>query len=221
MLRYAFIPGLIMLCLGTLSAQKSKALFNQENLSGWYAFSKEDGKLEHAEDLFRVSDQMIHLYGPKAGYLMSQKSFREFVLKAEFRWNTDTTFSRKSSKKNSGLMYLVPKSAKDTLWPQGIQFQIKEGATGDFILLQHVTLEQNGTRNQPGPSVVVKRTDDAEKEAGQWNQIEIRVENGEIKQLLNGKLVNEGRYPSVTKGRILLQYEGYPIDFRNIEIQKL
>lgn len=221
MLKYSSLLIALILICGTLSAQKSKKLFNGENLSGWYAFSKEDGKLTNGEDLFHVSDHMVRLYGPKAGYLMSKKSFSDFVLKAEFRWNTNEKFERKSQRKNSGLMYLVPKTAKDTLWPQGIQFQIKEGATGDFILLQNVTLEQDGARNEPGRSVVLKNTENAENAAGEWNKIEIRVENGHISQYLNGKLVNEGRYPSVTKGRILLQYEGYPIDFRNIEIQKL
>jgi hypothetical protein len=212
---------LLSLLCGTLSAQKSTPLFNNENLAGWYAFSQEDGKQTDAEELFRVSNQMIRLYGTKAGYLMSKKSFGEFVLTAEFRWNTDETFGRKSQKKNSGLMYLVPKSAKDTLWPRGIQFQIKEGATGDFILLQNVTLEQNGARNKPGQSVVISKSENTEKAAGEWNHIEIRVEKGHISQYLNGRLVNEGDHPSVTKGRILLQYEGYPIDFRNIEIRKL
>ena len=65
-------------------------------------------------------------------------------------------------------------TAKDTLWPQGIQFQIKEGATGDFILLQNVTLEQNGARNEPGRSVVISKSENAENAAGEWNQIEIK-----------------------------------------------
>ena len=212
---------ILLLSSTTIFAQKSISLFNGNNLKGWYAFSSEDGKLKNAEDLFVVSDNTIHLYGKKAGYLMSEKSFANFNLKAEFRWNTDKNVERKSQKKNSGLMYLVPKSAKDTLWPQGIQFQIKEGATGDFILLQNVTLEKDGTRNEPGRSVAISKNENAENTAGEWNTIEILVENDLIKQYLNGKLVNEGRYPSVTKGRILLQYEGYPIDFRSIEITKL
>lgn len=221
MLKHVTLFSLLILISGALSAQKNINLFNWENLKGWYAFSSEDGILKDAETLFHVDNQVIRLYGPKAGYLMSKKSFSEFTLKAEFRWNTDENFERKSQKKNSGLMYLVPASAKDTLWPQGIQFQIKEGSTGDFILLQNVTIEQNGARNEPGRSVVVKNSGNTEKTAGEWNQLEIRVDKGEIKQFLNGKLVNEARYPSVTKGRILLQYEGYPIDFKNIVIQKL
>ena len=39
-------------------------------------------------------------------------------------------------------------------------------------------------------------------------------------QRLNGKLVNKGTESSVNQGRILLQYEGFPIDFRKITIKK-
>ena len=206
-------------CLSA-SAQKDVKLFNGKNLKGWYAFT-ENGKTDKPETVFRVDKGMIRLFGLTAGYLMSTKSFDSFELTAEFRWNTDTSFVRKSPKMNSGLMYLVPPSAKDTLWPQGIQFQIKEKATGDFILLQNVTVEQNGEQSIPGRSVVLAKTEDTEKEAGEWNLITIRVENGQVSQYLNGKLVNLGTNPSVTCGRILLQYEGYPIDFRNLRIHKL
>ncbi|WP_163707531.1 3-keto-disaccharide hydrolase [Mangrovibacterium lignilyticum] len=202
-------------------AQKPSQLYNGKNLNGWYAFDSASGKHKKANELFQASDNMIRMFGPEAGYLMSKKSYNEFELTAEFRWNTVENFTRKNNKKNSGLMYLVPESAKDTLWPQGIQFQIKEGSTGDFILLQNVTLEQKGTRNDPGRSVVLGKDKDAEMPTGEWNKIRIRVESGKVSQYLNGELVNEGIKPSVNNGRILLQYEGFPIDFRNIEITKL
>jgi len=118
-------------------------------------------------------------------------------------------------------MYLVPSNAEDMLWPKGIQFQIKDGATGDFILLQGVTLLVNGKTTEPGKSVVVKSTGDASNPTGAWNTLVVTVQNGKIKQLLNAKLVNEGSDPSVPEGRILLQYEGFPIDFRKVEIVKL
>ena len=59
-----------------------------------------------------------------------------------------------------------------------------------------------------------------EKNIGQWNKLVIISKNGVIIQKLNRKLVNQGTESSVTQGRILLQYEGYPIDFRKINIKK-
>jgi 3-keto-disaccharide hydrolase len=202
-------------------AQTAVQLFNHQDLNGWYAYNKESGKHANATDLFVVENQMIRLYGDIAGYLMSEESFHNFQLTAEFRWNTDTTFVRRNQTKNSGVMYLVPVEAPDMLWPKGIQFQIKEGATGDFILLQDVTLRIKGEKTEPGKSVAATRFEDAANPIGKWNTLVVTCLNGNIKQELNGKLVNEGDDPSVSEGRILLQYEGFPIDFRVVEIVKL
>jgi len=118
-------------------------------------------------------------------------------------------------------MYLVPFDAVDMLWPKGIQFQIKDGATGDFVLLQDVTIFINGVKTQAGSSVVVKRIKDASKADDEWNSLVVTVQDGVISQYLNGQLVNQGNHPSVSEGRILLQYEGYPIDFRKVKILPL
>ncbi len=104
---------------------------------------------------------------------------------------------------------------------KGIQFQIKEGATGDFVLLQDVTMLIKGKKTIPGKSVTAARFEDAERPFGEWNTVIITSIDGKINQELNGKLVNEGTEPTVSEGRILLQYEGYPIDFRKLEMKKL
>ncbi|WP_315824617.1 family 16 glycoside hydrolase [Paraflavitalea speifideaquila] len=118
-------------------------------------------------------------------------------------------------------MYNVPDTARDVLWPAGIQFQVKEGATGDFILLENVTLAVRGETKGPGKSVAVPRLGEQEKPLGQWNTILIRHIKGACTQYLNGVLVNEGSQASSQSGRILLQYEGAPIDFRKVEIKSL
>lgn len=202
------------------NAQKKVALFNQKDLTGWYAFEPKTGKHDNASEVFSVENKMIRLYGKDAGYLMSLESFENFQLTAEFRWNTDPSFVRKSDNRNSGLMYLVPNETPDELWPKGIQFQIKEKATGDFILLQGVTLNVKGMPTIAGKSVESKFFKSAEKPVGEWNTIKITVKNGTVTQRLNGKVVNKGTEATVKEGRILLQYEGFPIDFRKVTIKK-
>lgn len=219
--RLIFLLFLVILPFNKAQSQSKIKLFNQKNLAGWYAYESASGKQEDASKLFHVKKKMIRLYGDKIGYLMSEKSFGNFQLTVEFRWNNDSTFSRKSNKKNSGIMYLVPAETPDVLWPKGIQFQIKEGGSGDFVFLQDVTLNINGKQTEPGKSVTSARFADAEKSFGEWNTAVITSLNGTIKQELNGKLVNEGTEPKISEGRILLQYEGYPIDFRKITIKKL
>ncbi|HYW35309.1 MAG TPA: DUF1080 domain-containing protein [Balneolaceae bacterium] len=196
-------------------------LFNGKNLDDWYAWQQTSGKHDNAADIFSVEDHMIRLYGPRAGYLMSKRSFHNFKLTVEYRWNTDTTFDRKNNHINSGIMYLVPAATPDTLWPKGIQFQVKKDATGDFIFLRGTTLKIKGKRTTPGRSVISTRFQDAAHPIGEWDTVTITYRDNKITQQLNGKLVNEGTDPSVTSGRIMLMYEGFPIDFRKVELKKL
>ena len=218
-LKYTFIFFLFLTSSTHLYAQSK--LFNGKNLKGWYAYEPKSGKHEKALDLFKVENKMIRLYGDKLGYVMTEKSFKNFQLTVVFRWNTDSTVSRKSNKRNSGIMYLVPTATKDTLWPKGIQYQVKEGGTGDFVLLQEVTLLVIGRQTEPGKSVTSARFSDAEKPVGELNTAVVTVKDGNVKQELNGKLVNEGTLTEPIEGKILLQYEGFPIDFSKIVIKKL
>lgn len=211
---------ILLVTIQCVSAQK-KCLFNHKNLKGWYAYQKDSERKSDATEVFSVEDKMIRMYGKEAGYLMSHQAFKNFKLKVQFRWNTDDAFVRKNDKKNSGVMYLVPSDATDELWPKGIQYQIKEEATGDFVLLQDVTLKIKGVPTIPGKSVVSKFFKNAEKPIGEWNTLIVICKNGNIQQYLNGHLVNEGNDASVSEGRILLQYEGYPIDFKEVTIREL
>ena len=202
-----------------ISAQKI-SLSDGKNLAFWSAFEPENGMYENANELFKIENSCIRLYGEKRGYLISKQIFSNFKLTAFFRWNTDTAFVGVSKSKNSGIMYLVPDTIHNALWPAGIQFQIKQNSTGDFVFLGSITAEIAGKKTEPGKSVVYPKMLDNEKKYGKWNKIEIIVKEDVIIQKLNNKIVNRAVNPSVKSGHILLQYEGYPIDFKKITIEK-
>ena len=75
------------------------------------------------------------------------------------------------------------------------------------------------TRKEPYHRVVKSR--DAEKPTGEWNQVEVIVNNGEITYMVNGQVVNKAKNPNPKAGRILLQSEGAEIYYRKVELQKL
>lgn len=210
-----------LVCLTDIAQAVPPLIFNGNNLDGWYAYTKFKGKVSNANEIFIVENGEIKLQGNDPGYIATNNIYSDFKLTLEFCWEIDSAIIDKAKKRNSGVMYLVPDNFKDTLWPKGIQFQVKENCTGDFILLQNTTLKVNGVTNEPGRSVVIKKFKDAEKNVGEWNKIEIVSLNGKCSQYLNGILVNEGDEASVKNGRILLQFEGYPIKFRNINCLEL
>lgn len=194
----------------------------QKNLSinDWYAFTKTSTERLEPLKTYEFSDGMIRMYGETNGYLMSKKSFKNFELSLAYRWNIEEKFKTKN-KKNSGVMYNIPADSPDKIWPKGIQFQIKENTTGDFIFLDQVTAKVNGKLVEPGASVTSPKFSENEKPYGEWNLIVIKSFNGKITQYLNGKLVNECVEATTTEGKISLNYEGAPIDFKDILIKNI
>lgn len=196
---------------------------HQKSLStnDWYAFTKSSTERIEPSKAYEFTDGMIRMHGNNIGYLMTKKSYKNFELSLEFRWNMEEKFHRGDSKKNSGVMYNIPVNSPDNIWPKGIQFQIKENTTGDFIFLDRVTAKVNGKLIEAGASVVSPKFSANENPYGQWNTIVIKSFNGKITQYLNGKLVNECVEASSLEGKISLNYEGSPIDFRNIQLKNI
>ncbi|WP_157505973.1 3-keto-disaccharide hydrolase [Flavobacterium chungangense] len=189
-------------------------------MNDWYAFTKTSTERLEPSKAYDFSDGMIRMYGENNGYLMSQKSFKNFELSLEYRWNIEEKFKTKN-KKNSGVMYNIPADSPDKIWPKGIQFQIKENTTGDFIFLDQVNAKVNGKLIEAGASVTSPKFIENEKPYGEWNSIVIKSLNGKITQYLNGKLVNECEEASSKEGKISLNYESSPIDFRNIKLHNI
>jgi hypothetical protein len=118
-------------------------------------------------------------------------------------------------------MYNIPVDSPDKIWPKGIQYQIKENTTGDFIFLDQVTAKVNGKLVEAGASVTSPKFIANENPYGEWNSIVIKSFNGKITQYLNGKLVNECVEATSAEGKISLNYEGSPIDFKNIVLKNI
>ncbi len=187
----------------------------------WYAFTKSSNSSVDPSKTYEFTYGLVRMYGDNIGYLATKKSFENFELSLEFKWNIEEKFHRDDAKKNSGVMYNIPSNSPDHIWPKGIQFQIKENTTGDFIFLDNITAKVNGNLVEAGASVVSPKFEANENPYGQWNKIVIRSINGKCTQYLNGKLVNECVEVSSREGKISLNYEGSPIDFRNIQLTKI
>jgi len=90
---------------------------------------------------------------------------------------------------------------------------------GDFWLIDGTGLTVNGEvlRSEPGKFVNVKKKHPSrEKPPGRWNRYDIYCKGGTIKCYVNGLLQNEAVGVTDTSGRICLQSEGAPIEFRKI-----
>ncbi len=189
-------------------------------MNDWYAFTKTNTAQQKPSDIYEFKDGMIRMHGNDNSCLMTKKSYKNFELTLEYRWNLEEKYKTDRTK-NSGIMYNIPLVASDKIWPKGIQFQIKENTTGDLIFLDQVTAKVNGKFIEAGASVVSPKFLANENPYGKWNKVAIMSFDGMIMQFLNGKLVNQCTDPSSTEGKISLNYERSPIDFRNIKIKAI
>ncbi|PKB16678.1 DUF1080 domain-containing protein [Flavobacterium sp. 5] len=217
MFKKIFFSIAFLLILNSCSVHEKN--FSQND---WYAFTKASKQRIKPSEVYEFTDDgTIRMHGDNIGYLMTNKSYTNFELHLDFRWNIEEKYNKNNTKKNSGVMYNIPTNFPDNIWPKGIQFQIKENTTGDFIFLDNITAVVNGKLVEAGASVTSPKFTANENPYGEWNTILIRSFNGKIVQFLNGKLVNECSDVSSTEGKISLNYEGSPIDFRNIKLKSI
>ena len=221
-------------------------LFNGTNLDGWYTIIDEKGS---EKDLFVVENEMIHVYARQAhlsrqsfGAIVTDKSYRDYILRFEYKWGQKKFIPRQDFVRDAGIIFHM--HGDDIIWPFGVECQIQEGDTGDLwaIGTQVTSKIQPTIRNYASDGELVTRGIPEQKfqrfhrsycwEKEGWNQIEITVRGDHAVFKVNGKTVNEAidikywdkeklTWKPMIRGKILLQAEGAEIFYRNIEIKEL
>jgi hypothetical protein len=212
-------------------------LFDGKDLKNFDTFLKSTGLNSDPEHVFQVENGVIHVSGKDMGYMITKKEFQNFYLRAEFRWGEGTYGNREGKARDSGILYNVQGEQK--VWPRSIEFQITEGGTGDFWMTDGAALTgKDKTRvtglagkatkidrfgKGPSENVVGFRdpAGEVERPHGEWNVLELVTQGKDVKQYVNGKLVNEGTDPFPTSGKILFQSEGAEVYFRDIKLYPL
>lgn len=205
----------ITLVLSSCGTEKKIELLNGENLDNWdIVVGSEDGE---PKDLFYMEDGVMHTLGLPFGYIQTKESYSAYKLHLEWKWTDEPT--------NSGVLLNV--QGKDMIFPRCVECQLMNGKAGDIVLMGKGTsiTVQDSTYVVPSEEnrylVIPKFEETSEKPAGEWNTYDITSQNGNIEIVVNGVLQNTGTAMSLTEGKIALQSEGSPLQFRNIYIQPL
>lgn len=245
-----WLQGIALLTVCTagpigMSAQKvpphksAIVLFDGKDLKNFDVFLKSKGLNSDPDHVFQVEKGVIHVSGKDMGYIITKDEYKDFYLRAEFKWGEGTYGSREGQARDSGILYDVQGEQK--VWPRSVEFQIKEGGTGDFWLTDGAAITgKDGQRvtGPPGKALRIGRfgsgpvegdnvvgfrsaTGEVEKPHGEWNVLELVTQGNNVKQYVNGKLVNEGTDPSPTSGKILFQSEGAEVYFRDMKLYPL
>lgn len=187
---YLFLPFFV-------SAQVN--LFNGNDLTGW--------KINGTEKWYVENGELVCESGPdkEYGYLSTDKNFKDFILKLEFKQEANG---------NSGVFFRS--SVKGTI-VKGWQVEV---APPD----QHT----GGIYESYGRGWLIKPTLEQEKylKMGEWNKMKIHVKGDQVTTYLNGhKMISlQDEKIGAGEGGIALQIHsggGIKVRWRNIELKEL
>ena len=187
-------------------APKEKiSLFNGKDFTGWTFFLKD--QTVDPKTVWSVQDGMIRCEGKPSGYMRTEKDYANYKLRVEYRWAAGKGY-------NSGV--LVHMSLPDMVWPKCIECQLQSGNAGDFYVIEGTEFKEHaGMQGRRVP----KWRESSEKPIGDWNAYDVVCQDNMIQVFLNGVLQNQATGANVSSGKILLQSEGGPIEFRNVCIE--
>jgi hypothetical protein len=160
------------------------------------------------EDVWKVDGGRIRCSGVPNGYIRTTADYKDFVLTLEWRWAEQPG--------NSGVLLRVV--GPDKIWPKTVEAQLMSGHAGDFWLMDGAILDTDPARTDPKAANHRLKMKAAEKPVGEWNVYEITMHGGWVLLKINGVVVNEGTGAEEVAGKIALQSEGAPIEFRNIRL---
>jgi hypothetical protein len=193
--------ALAFLTTGGCASQKKIYLWNGRDFTGWKRVLSDENV--DVDKVWSVRNGVIHCKGKPNGYMRTQGDYSNYKLHLEWRWAEKPT--------NSGV--LLHMSGPDKVWPRSIECQLMHENAGDFVLIGGTGISVGGKLIQDTSKeyiVVPKKEQSSEKAAGQAITLHV-----------NGVLQSEGTKATDTSGRICLQSEGSPIEFRNIYIEHL
>ena len=141
---------------------------------------------------WEVVDGLLMPCGEPTGYLTSDRNYTDFILSIEFRCGENT---------NSGVFVRSPQENG------GYEVQIWR--------------QQPAGYNTGAIVGTAKTAKDFRFKPDQWNQFQITADGDHIVIALNGETTLDVHDARFSEGNLRLQYQQFPIAFRNIRIRPL
>jgi hypothetical protein len=185
-------------------------LWNGRDFAGWKLYTGEPN--HDVTKTWSIKDDLIRCEGKPAGYMRTEKDYADYLFHIEWRWP--------GKGGNNGV--LVHMSVPDVVWPKSLECQLLSGNAGDFWVIGGLETAEHakGGKRIKGRRTI-KLKDSSEKPLGQWNSYDIICKDNWIVVIVNGVVQNVATKCSASSGKICLQSEGTPIEYRNIYVEPL
>ena len=187
------------------------SLFNGKDTAGWVSHLKDDAP---ADKTWSVKDGLLVCTGTPAGFLRTEKSYRQYKFTVEWRFTKPG---------NTGVVaHMTP---PDAIWPKSIECQGMNKSQGDFYLWSGATADNTtpltGKNGEIRGYRIGRAGADAEKPAGEWNTFTVICDKDTVTILVNDKEVNKLAGANLTSGFIGLQSEGGAFEVKQAVIEPL
>ncbi len=130
---------------------KAIVLFNGKDLSQFDIFLRNSGLNSDPNHVFTVEHGVVHVSGTEFGYFATKQEYKNYYLRAEFKWGDGTLAPRQGQARDSGILYNI--QGPNKVWPRSVEFQINEGCTGDFWMTDGAALTPIGPDGKAGARV--------------------------------------------------------------------
>lgn len=185
-------------------------LWNGKDFTGWRLYTREPD--HDVMKTWSVTNGLLRCEGTPRGFMRTEKDYANYLLHVEWRWPQEGG--------NNGV--LVHMSEPDVVWPKSLECQLHSGNAGDFWVIGGLEFKEHA---RGGDRVKGRRTlklkESSEKPVGQWNAYDIICRDDWVVVLVNGVLQNVATECTPNSGKICLQSEGTPIEYRNVYIEPL
>jgi len=176
---------------------KAVRLFNDKDFSGWTLSSIA------LKDTFSVKDGVIACTGKPAGYIRTEQDYTNYIVRLQLRHIQPG---------NSGLLLRV--TGPDQVWPRSIEAQGASNSMGDIWNIGQFPMKVDAKRTSGRHTQKLHPSN--ERPIGQWNDYEVYLSGGRLGIFVNRLLQNTARECEEVSGKIGIQSEGSPKEFRNI-----
>lgn len=204
--------------------QPPRSLFSGGDLTGWHIDVPAVDSNVRLRSPFIVRNGMLVSLGEPRGHLISDSSYRDYRLEAEYRFPGPPG--------NAGvLVHASTPRALYGMFPRSIEVQLESGNAGDFwCIVEDIRVpdmeRRRGPKEQWGITEgkgrrILNLTDNSEKPVGQWNTMVIEAVGRSIRVWVNGDLVNDGTDATADHGQIALQSEGSEVEFRKLVLSHI
>lgn len=196
---------ILLFCSAALAGDKFESLMPRRDIAEQWTV---EGKTP--PDAWYLRDGVIGCTGQPNGFLRSKKKYRNYVLRAEWRFQEGyTPRPEEDGWPNAGFFIHAQETVNG--WPKSLEVQGHFGEAGSMFGVR------GGKITGAKRGVIVKDR----PRFGSWEKYEITSVDGKVTVVLNGVKVNEGTEAMPWEGHICLQSEGWPVFYRNVEIREL